>query len=107
LAPEGDLERWEPTARALPQCVADSRLQNPAVNQAIRCGGTCKTLIFLYNIILVLFILNTGVDMMRLRVGDRAPDFALRSHLDQEIRLRDLRGQNVVLVFYPMAWTPV
>jgi len=45
--------------------------------------------------------------MMSLRVGDRAPDFTLRSHLDQEIRLRDLRGQNVVLAFYPMAWTPV
>jgi len=64
-------------------------------------------MILLYNNLSVIFILDTGVDMMSLRVGDRAPDFTLRSHLDQEIRLRDLRGQNVVLAFYPMAWTPV
>lgn len=44
-----------------------------------------------------------------LQVGDTAPDFELPSHMDREkkVRLSDLRGQNVVLAFYPFDWTPV
>lgn len=44
---------------------------------------------------------------MKLVVGQMAPDFTLPSHLDKNITLSDYRGKNVVLVFYPMAWTPV
>ena len=44
---------------------------------------------------------------MALRVGKRAPDFTLKNHLDETIRLSDLRGRNVVLAFFPLAWTPV
>lgn len=43
-------------------------------------------------------------------VGDQAPDFELKSHLekDKKVRLSDFRGKNnVVLAFYPLAWTPV
>jgi hypothetical protein len=43
-------------------------------------------------------------------VGDMAPEFELKSHLekDKKIRLSDFRGkQNVVIAFYPLAWTPV
>jgi peroxiredoxin len=44
-----------------------------------------------------------------LKVGDQAPDFELPGHLDNEkFRLSDYRGKkNVVLVFYPLDWTPV
>lgn len=44
---------------------------------------------------------------MKLVVGQLAPDFTLPSHLDRDITLSDYRGKNVVLVFFPMAWTPV
>ncbi len=45
---------------------------------------------------------------MRLAVGQPAPDFVLDSHLDQEIHLSDYRGKcNVVLAFFPLAWTPI
>lgn len=44
---------------------------------------------------------------MSLRIGDTAPDFALPSHFGKTITLGDLRGQNVVLAFFPWAWTPV
>lgn len=44
---------------------------------------------------------------MELRVGQQAPDFSLPSHLDHFVSLRDLRGKNVVLVFFPLAWTPI
>jgi len=40
------------------------------------------------------------------RVGDPAPDFTLRSIGLREVSLRDFRGKNVVLLFYPLDWTP-
>ena len=44
-----------------------------------------------------------------LKVGDRAPDFELPGHRGGEkFRLSEARGKkNVVLVFYPLDWTPV
>jgi peroxiredoxin len=39
--------------------------------------------------------------------GTQAPDFSLRRTPDQWISLRDFRGQNVVLAFYPADWSPV
>ena len=44
---------------------------------------------------------------MKLKTGDRAPDFTLPSHLDKKVTLSDLRGKNVVLAFFPLAWTPI
>jgi peroxiredoxin len=44
---------------------------------------------------------------MKLRVGMEAPDFSLPSHLERTVTLRDLRGKNVVLAFFPLAWTPI
>ena len=44
---------------------------------------------------------------MKLRIGDRAPDFTLKSHLEKDVTLNHLLGKTVVLVFFPMAWTPV
>ena len=43
-------------------------------------------------------------------VGDAAPDFELPSNLakDKKVKLSDFRGKNnVVIAFYPLAWTPV
>lgn len=44
-----------------------------------------------------------------LKVGDKAPDFELPGHRGTErFRLSASRGKkNVVLVFYPLDWTPV
>lgn len=44
-----------------------------------------------------------------LKVGDQAPDFALPGHRGGEtFKLSDARGKkSVVLVFYPLDWTPV
>lgn len=44
---------------------------------------------------------------MKLSIGQEAPDFMLSSHLDKDVRLSDYRGMNVVLVFFPLAWTPI
>jgi len=44
-----------------------------------------------------------------LKVGDQAPDFTLPGHRGGEtFTLSNQRGKkNVVLVFYPLDWTPV
>ncbi len=44
---------------------------------------------------------------MRLKVGRRAPDFKIPAHLGNDAELSELRGKTVVLVFFPLAWTPV
>jgi len=41
-----------------------------------------------------------------LNVGDPAPEFTLRTLGLKEISLKDFRGKNVVLLFYPLDWTP-
>jgi peroxiredoxin len=45
---------------------------------------------------------------MALKIGQMAPDFTLPDHLGRTIRLSNYRGQrNVVIAFFPLAWTPV
>jgi peroxiredoxin len=42
------------------------------------------------------------------QVGQPAPDIELQSHLGKTVRLADFRGKcNVVIAFFPLAWTPV
>lgn len=42
------------------------------------------------------------------KVGQAAPDFILKSHDERMIRLSNYHGEtNVVLAFFPLAWTPV
>jgi peroxiredoxin len=41
-----------------------------------------------------------------MKVGDAAPDFTLKSIGLKEVSLKDHRGKNVVLLFYPLDWTP-
>jgi peroxiredoxin len=42
-----------------------------------------------------------------LGAGTQAPDFTLLSTPDQALSLHELKGQRVVLVFYPADWSPV
>jgi peroxiredoxin len=41
-----------------------------------------------------------------LAIGDAAPDFVLKAIGLKEISLSQYRGRNVVLLFYPLDWTP-
>jgi peroxiredoxin Q/BCP len=41
-----------------------------------------------------------------LNVGDAAPEFTLKTIGLKEVSLKDFRGKNVVLLFYPLDWTP-
>ena len=42
-----------------------------------------------------------------IKVGDVAPDFALKDHNDKEVKLSGSLGKKVILGFHPLAWTPV
>jgi len=45
---------------------------------------------------------------MSVEVGDLAPDFELKSHTGDKVKLSDFRGgKNVFIAFYPLDWTPV
>jgi peroxiredoxin len=43
----------------------------------------------------------------KLKKGDRAPEFCLKTTPDQSVSLSDCRGQPVVVAFYPADWSPV
>jgi formate--tetrahydrofolate ligase len=48
---------------------------------------------------------NWGMDIIA--TGSQAPGFALKDHLGREITLDQFRGkQHVLLLFYPLDWTP-
>jgi mycoredoxin-dependent peroxiredoxin len=45
---------------------------------------------------------------MPISVGASAPDFTLKDQNQKEIKLSDFQGKkNVVMVFYPLDWSPV
>jgi peroxiredoxin len=44
---------------------------------------------------------------MAIAVGAAAPDFVLKDQSQKEVKLADFRGKRVVLVFYPLDWSPV
>lgn len=45
---------------------------------------------------------------MNVKVGQTAPEICLESHLETTVLTSDFRGRrNLVLAFFPLAWTPV
>jgi peroxiredoxin Q/BCP len=45
--------------------------------------------------------------MSALKVGDKVPEFELKSQNEENIRFEALRGKKVLISFYPLAFTPV
>ena len=44
---------------------------------------------------------------MNIKIGDKAPQFTLRSSETKEVSLSDIKDKNVVLLFFPLAFTGV
>jgi len=45
---------------------------------------------------------------MAISVGAAAPDFTLKDQSQKEVKLSEFQGnKNVVLIFYPLDWSPV
>ena len=43
---------------------------------------------------------------MAIKVGDVAPDFTLKDQDKKEFKLSEQKGKNVVLLWYPLDWSP-
>lgn len=50
-------------------------------------------------------LFSSNLTGMSLRIGDKAPDFSLYSSEKELINLQDFQGKNVVLLFFPLAFT--
>jgi peroxiredoxin len=44
---------------------------------------------------------------MAIQIGQQAPDFSLYNTQKEKINLSELKGQNVVILFFPLAFTSV
>jgi mycoredoxin-dependent peroxiredoxin len=44
---------------------------------------------------------------MAIAVGQPAPEFTLKDQDQNDVKLSDYRGKNVVILFYPLDWSPV
>jgi peroxiredoxin len=44
---------------------------------------------------------------MAIAAGQPAPDFSLKDQNQKDVNLSDYRGKNVVIVFYPLDWSPL
>jgi len=44
---------------------------------------------------------------MKLKAGDKAPNFTLRNTAKEEVSLDDYRGKSVLILFFPLAFTGV
>ncbi|PYU21843.1 MAG: peroxiredoxin [Acidobacteria bacterium] len=44
---------------------------------------------------------------MAIAVGQPAPDFTLKDQNQKDVKLSEYRGKKVVIVFYPLDWSPV
>jgi len=44
---------------------------------------------------------------MAISVGTAAPEFTLKDQSQKEVKLSDFKGKRVVIVFYPLDWSPV
>lgn len=42
---------------------------------------------------------------MAVEIGQEAPDFTLKNRDNEEVSLSDFRGRNVVLIFFPLAFS--
>ena len=43
---------------------------------------------------------------MALAVGQPAPQFALKDQTQKEVKLEDFKGKNIVVIFYPLDFSP-
>jgi peroxiredoxin len=44
---------------------------------------------------------------MAIAVGQNAPEFTLKDQSQKDVKLSDYRGKNVVIIFYPLDWSPI
>ena len=53
----------------------------------------------------LVFLLGAGMAAAELKVGDAAPDFELQGSDGNTPRLADMKGETVVIAWFPKAFT--
>ncbi len=61
---------------------------------------------FLVFVFPVLTLVATAPSVSAVEVGEKAPDFELRSTMGGKLKLSSLRGKNVLIQFYVLDFTP-
>jgi peroxiredoxin len=54
-----------------------------------------------------LFGLKNKIETMKIEIGQEAPDFTLYNSEKENVTLSEQRGSNVLLLFFPLAFTSV
>lgn len=57
--------------------------------------------------IVIYFRLTNEIFTMKIEVGSPAPDFSLYSSEKEKVSLSDYKGKNVIILFFPLAFTGV
>lgn len=55
----------------------------------------------------MLFLLHSKINDMKIEAGQKAPDFSLYDSDKNKVMLTDYKGKNVLLLFFPQAFTGV
>ena len=66
----------------------------------------CLKRAFLVLVFPVLFLIATTSSVSAVEVGEKAPDFELRSTMGGKLKLSSLKGKNVLIQFYVLDFTP-
>jgi peroxiredoxin len=82
------------------------RRQQDAGDASKNGGGTGTTLDAIANLYKSAPAMEGKAEKPGLPVGTPAPDFTLLDANGRRVSLSDFRGRNVVLVFYPLDWSP-
>ncbi len=61
---------------------------------------------FLVLVFPVLILITTAPSAVAVEVGEKAPDFELRSTMGGKLKLSSLQGKNVLIQFYVLDFTP-
>jgi mycoredoxin-dependent peroxiredoxin len=69
--------------------------------------GLCRAQRFRYHRIAIQIARIQEELRMGISVGSPAPEFTLKDQSQKEVKLSDYKGKNVVIVFYPLDWSPV
>ncbi len=80
--------------------------RTPSSNGGGSSGNSKITLEDIANLYKSAPAMQGNAETTGLPVGTEAPDFTLPDANNQPISLHDYRGKNVVLVFYPLDWSP-
>ncbi len=66
----------------------------------------CLKRAFLILVFPVLILIATTSSVSAVEVGEKAPDFELRSTMGGKLKLSSLKGKNVLIQFYVLDFTP-